>query len=564
MKEKVKNILKKRNIIDIILIFIIVSIVCIPLLNNKLYVYMDDGIQHIARAYGTYESIKNGNFKIIESLSNGFGYSWNLFYGPLTTYGIIIINLFINNFIISYKILVYILLFLSGIFMYKLMNQMTANRNISLLAASMYILAPYHLTDLYVRNALGEFASFVFIPLVFLGLYNLFNAEDKNYYLTIGAAGLILTHNISTAITAIFAIIYVFTNIMKFKNKKIIKDFIINVLFIILITSFFWIPLLETKMSADYAAYQEGVMATPESVQARGLEIKNLFVTFINEEFVFEIGPCLILLAFSIMSLRNLERLKKEYILFLIFSILSLFMATKYFPWKYLPNIFSMIQFPWRMLEFSAFFLSIVCSINAFVIIKRFNLKDVLIMIIILLMYVIALNPFVNISEEKIIPIENIEKQGYFSGRQDEITAGAARGEYLPSKAHDDKFYLATRENLVYVISGKAIIEDEQKTRNKMQFKVKNKEETEYELPYIYYPGYEIRLDGIIIENHETEKGFLGFRLEDKTEAVIEVQYVGTKLMNLSYIVSLIGIISFIVINIIKENERKEEKCQNQ
>ena len=209
MKEKVKKILEKRNIIDIIIIFIIVSIVCIPLLNNKLDVYCDDGIQHISRAYGTYESIKNGNFKIIESLSNGFGYSWNLFYGPLTTYGIIIINLIVNNFIISYKIFVYILLILSGLFMYKLMNQMTANRNIALLAAGIYILAPYHLTDLYVRNALGEFASFVFIPLVFLGLYNLFNNEDKNYYLTIGAVGLILTHNISTLVTAIFAFIYV-------------------------------------------------------------------------------------------------------------------------------------------------------------------------------------------------------------------------------------------------------------------------------------------------------------------------------------------------------------------
>ena len=564
MKEKLKKILEKRNIIDIILIFMIASIVCIPLLNNKLDVYSDDGIQHISRAYGTYESIKNGNFKIIESLSNGFGYSWNLFYGPLTTYGIIIINLIVNNFIISYKIFVYILLILSGIFMYKLMYQMTANRNIALLAGGIYVLAPYHLTDLYVRNALGEFASFVFIPLIFLGLYNLFNNEDKNYYLTIGAVGLILTHNISTLVTAIFAFIYVLTNIMKFKNKKIIKDFFINILFIILITSFFWIPLLETKMSADYAVYQDGIMATPESVQARGLEIKNLFVTFTNEEFVFEIGPCLILLAFSIMSLRNLERLKKEYILFLIFSILSLFMATKFFPWKYLPSIFSMIQFPWRMLEFSVFFLSIVCSMNAFVIIKRFNLKDVLVMIIILVMYVIALNPFVKIGEERLTKIEEIEKQGYFSGRQDETVIGAAKGEYLTSKANDDKFYLATRENSVYVLSGKAIIEKEEKIKNKMQFKIKNMEETEYELPYIYYPGYEIRLDGIIIENHETENGFLGFRLEDKTEAIIEVQYVGTKLMKISYIISLIGTIIFIGNRIKQRSERKEEKCQNQ
>ena len=47
---------------------------------------------------------------------------------------------------------------------------------------------PYHLTDLYTRNAIGEYTSFVFIPLVFLGLYNLFNTLDKNYYLAISVA----------------------------------------------------------------------------------------------------------------------------------------------------------------------------------------------------------------------------------------------------------------------------------------------------------------------------------------------------------------------------------------
>ena len=109
MKDKIKKILSKRNIIDIVLIIIIVSIVCIPLLNNKLNVYSDDGIQHISRAYGTSQSIKNGNFNIISSFTNNFGYSWNLFYGPINTYAIILLNLIVKNYIIAYKILVYVL-----------------------------------------------------------------------------------------------------------------------------------------------------------------------------------------------------------------------------------------------------------------------------------------------------------------------------------------------------------------------------------------------------------------------------------------------------------------------
>lgn len=544
LKENLKGLFKKRNIIDIVIILIFVSIVSIPLMNDKLNVYYDDGIQHISRAFGTLESIKNGNFNIITGFTNNFGYSWNLFYGPLSTYGIIILQLIIKNFIVSYKIFLYILLFLSGIFMYKFVYKMTNNRNIGLLASAIYVLAPYHLTDLYIRNALGEFASFVFIPLVFLGLYNLFNTTENNYYLGVGAIGLILTHNLSAIITALFAIIYLMINIKELRKIKVIKDLIINIIFIIVITSFYWGPMLETKTISQYSVYQDGFMATPESTASRGLGIRNLFVTLASDEFVFEIGPCLVLLAFSIMTLRRLENNKKEYIIFLIFGFISLFMATKYFPWKYLGKYFSIIQFPWRMLEFSNFFLSIVCSINAYIVIRKFNLKDVIIMILILIIYIISLSPYLKYEENKIIDIEEIN-QGMVSGKHDEIIAGIAKGEYLPVNANNNRFYIATREDKVYVLSGKAIIEDEIKTKNNLTFKLKNLEETIYEVPYIYYPGYKITADGIEINSFETENGFLGFKMEEQTKATIEITYEGTKIMKITSIISLISLIAF-------------------
>ena len=546
MKEKIKKILKRRNIIDIIILIVITLIISIPLLNNKLDVYFDDGIQHISRAYGTAKSMQEGNYNIITDFANDFGYSWNLFYGPLTTYGIIIFELIFKNFIMAYKVLLYCLLLLSGIFMYKLVFKMFNNRNVALLSGVIYILAPYHLTDIYIRNALGEFASFVFIPLVFLGLYNLFNTTENNYYLAIGAIGLILTHNLSTIITSIFALIYVFVNIKELKNYKIIKGLLINIIFIILITSFFWIPLLETRFSADYCVYEDGFMATPESTAARGLNVSNLFITYTNDIFVFEVGPCLILLAFSIITLRNLQSNRKEYILFLIFSILSLFMATKYFPWKYLPKCFAMIQFPWRMLEFSSFFLSIVCSINAYIVIKNFNLKDTSVLILILLIYTLALNPYIPYSNEKLVNIENFE-QGIVTGKESEIVIGIAKGEYLTTKANNNKFYVATRENKVYVLNGKAIIENENKTNKNLTFKVKNLEETEYEAPYIYYPGYEVTVDGIRIEEFETENGFLGFKIGEQTEATVEISYRGTKLMNISKFISIVSFLGFCI-----------------
>ncbi len=189
MKEKIKRVLKDTDFINYICIIIFSCILAIPILSNNLDVYFDDGIQHIARAFGTLKSFQEQGLypNIISDFTNLFGYSWNLFYGPLSTYGIILINFISKSFISAYKMFCFICLMLSGIFMYKFMLSLTKNSNTSLLAAVIYLSFPYHLTDWYIRNALGEFMSFMFVPLVFLGLYQLFNTSENHYYLTFGA-----------------------------------------------------------------------------------------------------------------------------------------------------------------------------------------------------------------------------------------------------------------------------------------------------------------------------------------------------------------------------------------
>lgn len=62
-----------------------------------------------------------------------------------------------------------------------------------LLGASLYMLAPYHLVDLYVRGALAEFAAFVWIPLIALAI----EALPKRWawpLLAASFAALILSH----------------------------------------------------------------------------------------------------------------------------------------------------------------------------------------------------------------------------------------------------------------------------------------------------------------------------------------------------------------------------------
>ena len=552
---------KNKNLINILILIVIAIVICLPMLSKHLYVYYDDGIQHIARSYGTFNAIKNDSFlgNVIPSFSNNFGYSWNLFYGSVTTFGIMLFKIITGSYISGYKFFNFVCLILSGITMYFFVKKVSDNYNIALLSGVLYMIAPYHLTDLYVRNATGEFVSFVFIPIVFSGLYSIFKGKKGDWLLSIGSVGLLFTHNITCLYTAIFAFIYILINFKELKSKDVLKKIGINIIIILMISSCYLIPMLETKMSAKYRVYEDGVMYNLDEITNQRLSIKRLFVTRAEDGFVFELGPyMIIMLAFSILTIRSIKKeYKKDYLFFLICGLLTMFMATKLFPWRIIPKFLRVIQFPWRLLEFTSFFFAIIAAINMGAVIKNFSLKDSLIIILIATIYIIALKGFVLYSTEKLNPIENIEL-GKITGMENECIPGMGKGEYLPKKAYDNRFYIATREDRIYATKGKAVIEKEEKNGTKLTARIKTfEEETELELPYIYYPGYEITLDGMHVTYFETENGMIGIKLSPKENTVIEVKYSGRGAVSSPIMITLVGVAVLVLYAVFVKNEEK-------
>ena len=147
--------------------------------------------------------------------------------------------------------------------------------------------------------------------------------------------------------------------------------------------------------------------------------------------------------------------------------------------------------------------------------------------------------------------IRNINEHilGKMSGKDVETIAGTAKGEYLPKKAYENRFYIATRDEKIDLLEGKAVITNEEK--NGVHYKANIATgDTDYaimELPYIYYPGYEARLDGMIIDTFETEHGFVGIIMGKEEKAELEVNYVGTRIMKVSLFISFISFIALCV-----------------
>ena len=720
----------KKKLIDYTIILIFAIAISIPMLTQNFNIYVDDGIQHIARLMGTMQSIEEGQVipVIMSNFCNGFGYSWNLFYSPITAYIPLIFSIFTNSFELMLKLFIVLVGFLSGIAMYEFVNKISHYRWAGLLSAIIYMCAPYRLTDMYMRMAVSELTSFMFLPIVFHGMYNLFNIcsekettiqwkkrrknkdikeekidrknknndikvvesdtqanatnidndtiklkeksnkeantqnkntngfDDENkrnkrkylknsLLLTLGASGLILTHSVIAMYTAIICFIFLLVNIKKLKNIQVLKALAVNMLLILLITSFYTVPLLEHKLATDYEVFKPGRMERTDALIYYKVDLLDLIYTG-NNTMSYEMGLVSIVgLVLTILAHKKVDKnIRKFYWFSLVTGILCVIMSLRIFPFEKMPSILKMLQFTFRLLEFSSFFFAVISGINYSLVIKDFKLRDVLVLGIISYLLIVPLffkfNYDKQWTEEKLWPAVGVNEN---TGR---VHAGCASFEYLPSKAFEHLDYIKTRENRVYVLAedgtyklpissqnalqdslqgslqdssedsiqnsskniilenNKAIIiENEKKNGTKLSFSVRKiddeevaslnnlntlnnlkvsngsnnsnnssniveteknenqnkKKESELqdtqngitlELPYIYYLGYTVKIDtnGKIqkLETFESENGFVAIRLPNSVfstdgEVDVTVEYTGTALMKITYIVSILS-----------------------
>lgn len=560
MKRKIKDMLKNRKIVSYLGILFISILICIPLFSKFMDITSDDGIQHICRLIGMADTLKQGDlFPVIMSeFCNGFGYSWNLFYSPLTVYLPLIFKLFTSSFVLALKIFMFMSVFLSGVFMYQLVYKITKSYKASVVAAVIYMGAPYHLTDLYQRIAIAELASFIFLPITFNGMYDLIRRRNKiPYGVIIGGIGLVLTHNVMALYTAIFCFIYLLVHIKKIKNKGVVRNLLMSILIIALCTSFYWIPLLEHYFGASYEVFLPQRMYKDNTLISSKLTISELLFAE-HYEMDLHIGILLIIGMLLIFLYRKKvpNRYKGLINIFSCFGIVSIIMTLTIFPYEHLNNVLKMIQFPWRMLEFASFFLSIPASIGIAMLLNRNSKTELYIIVFILL--ILSLD-VINIKTEVVVPFN---EERYLTpipvtSSTGRVHAGCASFEYLPEKAFKNRWYIEQRSNEVIVLEGETQISDYYKDHTNLSFNVKNvSENAKIELPYIYYLGYEAKLekdDGtkIDLEITESDYGFCMINIENVNEGKISISYAGTLLMKISYDLSILGI-SFIILYVKK------------
>ncbi len=503
---------------------------------------------HLSRINGIKDGLASGAFPVLvyPSYLSGYGYGNGIFYPDFFLYIPAILHYLGLSTILSYKI--FLILITAGILgsMYFCMKKITKSDFTATIVSCLYLMSSYRITDMWIRAALGETLTFVFLPFVILGLYKLLYENSYEWkYFTIGLVGIVLSHLLSGMLCVLVVFIFGICNIKKLVKEPIrIKHCLCAGIFAILITLFFTAPLLEAMQSDQfiYETYNNGQMVVERSV--------NPLFTILEVPLGIEpwipagIGVIFLYFLWKFYKVKITEETEKSFKnMCLIVGCIFLFMSTSLFPWQWVGKILGMLQFPWRfyILITILFLFGVAFYIKKDITTKHKKATFVLVTSIFMCFTFM-------ISTAYSIHIGMMD--------DNDVKGTIIWGEYLPTDVNKDLY----EERGPIVTSNHDVHTQAIKHGTFMEVEyVNNKEKDGYlELPLLYYHGYIAKEGNHELKVSKGENGVLRVHLE-KESGTIHVSYSITPIRKYAGMVSAISLVSYIATQVYKK--KKEENA---
>ena len=500
-----------------------------PLFVNGFFPMHDD--QQIARLYELDLALKNGQIppRWVQHLGFGYGFPLFNFYPPLVYY---LGELFYTlgfSLIASTKIVMGLGFVLSAFFMY-----LWAKKHFGVLAgfvaAVLYTYSPYHAVDLYVRGALAEFFSFVWIPAVFWSLDNLLEKKTLGWGSITGVflSLIVLTHNlIALPFLLFFALYSLF--ILYLARKEFVRIFLLLILSVVVslgLTAYFWLPsLLEKK----FTLVDDILTRELANFSLHFVCLKQLWdfpwgyggsLPYCNDGISFEIGKIhivlfiasVLLFSLILMRERKIEH-KKIILLSLSLLVISIFMTTSYskIVWDTIQPL-SYLQFPWRYLLFVSVFSSFIGGAFIYLVQEFFN-KKVGIYIGIFIIIVTIISSIAIFRPERVLQVAD---RNYTANQDIEWRVSRTSFEYVPkgvatimSDINTTQLAIARSEipNQPFtVIKGDAIIDVLQNISHKKTFQTTSLHGATLQINTFSFPGWTTYIDGSQVDYSDNNR----------------------------------------------------------
>lgn len=553
-----KKILKDHENRIVGIVLLITIILAISPLISRYCINGHDLEYHLLRIEALKENILIGRpfLKVNTLFFGGAGYASSMFYSDFLLYIPAILRVLGVSINSSYHIFEAICIILCLLSTYYCVYKMTDSKYAGVIAGMLITLCPYHMDDLMVRSAVGEYTAFIFVPFALYGIYNVVYEEmSKPYILAIGFGGVLLCHTATTLMIAMFAVAFFAVKIKTFiKNPKLIIRLAATAVVTALVTASYYLPMLEQFISTRFSVSKGGSIDMLDAAVDFSQVLSNQFPT---------IGICLIVLAIPrVFIAKKGEKLIDFADWMLLAAALFCILSTNVMPWRLLEKVISFVQFPWRFFLIGSVLLAMADGIIIYTFVKNIaegqaigNLKDNLIWGAVISLIFIYMSSFAMIHQSE-------NAQGYYDYSNDfysykPYTCSVIGGEWLPEGVNRREDILPMSEIL------------SSDTGDKLEF-IRDRgavicnvdKEYEYvDVPFIYYKGYKASIvdaQGVshkLIADAGADNGFTRVYLNNNT-GLLNVSYRGTTVQLIAYVLTILGIVVTGII-IIKDRKNK-------
>lgn len=559
--KQIKTIFSKKESYILIIGWIVVLLVnYLPYIKRGIPGNVIDMIYQLERIEGLKDSIKEGIFlpRIYERFFYGYGYGSPLFYSDF--YFIIPALLRVAGFSATQSLKLFIILIVTVNYFtsFCCFRAVFKKFDAAFLGTILLVLSQYYLMDLSLRIGLGEYIAAIFVPVLFLGIYDYFvNDARKVYLFGIAFGGMLLAHTIMVFLGAIITILaFVIALISKkyrknvFVGKNVLR-LCLTALATLAVTAFYFIPMLE-QMAFGRFGFNTPWTNIGDFVPS----LLTIFYPKGSMFFVCEGGIGVAIWAFLLYCMivfcvnRKRESNATEGFFLILMGIVMSVMLTNVFPWKVFNNsIMNSIQFTFRFLPY-VLNLMVFGGVSVWNKEER-NLTSRLALIGILLLAVgfgIYQNVGVDIDEATYtFDDEFLNSSG---------TLYVGRGEWMPEVLEVEAFLqrLATEpemlEGIDYVkYESKEMGTFERQGGNTYAFDIFG-DTQEVTVPLIYYKGYRAFIkegnSKIYLNVKADEEGFVEILNESHLDGRVCLKYFGTPVQKISVWVSVFTVLSLI------------------
>ena len=555
-----------RNI-GILLLFLVLSCVyTIPVILNGEAVlkYLNDGPFHLSRMLSLaniWQSPTNFNYFNHTGVPMGGFYPWLFLYPMYWIYQCV------GSLSWSYYLYCAIVTFVTLVIAYYCSQKIVQSSRFSILFAVMYTFSTYRASDIYYRHSMGEIIAMMFLPLILLGIYQIFYTKAKKWKaLAIGMGCMAYSHILSLFMAGILVGAFLVIQLCRRAVHK----------------STWWALMKATALGTLLSIGSLGPILIYTKSTALHLPDEHILqyevpnaMNLLTDSVNNLIGPTMsatigivVLVAFIIGMVlwKGSASFAKDS---LALAALFLVMSTTLFPWQWFQDTpLKELQFPWRLLMLA----TPLIALSFVMMIQRYSIRPIYLSLFILLIIGLHSSTIAHYAGGQMGRVESRQfakaqlEEKYTDQQLATMVTGNLDGivgqwDYSPKKARDNKNFFIKHRVLV---NGEEKSIEYQYTDNQIVFHVPAQRGDWIVLPVYRYLGERVSVNQTPVKSLKAKHG--GTRVMALRDGMnrIQITYHYPKSVLASYAVSLmtlIGTIGYCIVMAIRNKMKNKHSA---